>query len=188
MTIRTREEALKAAMAQKANVVGTCQKVTHEWFNAPSAGDADQDGDYDAVDGWVSEPSVARHPGDRKPPKGVPLRFSGGSKGYGHSCISRDDSGGARSTDMGPSGYSAGHVGNTTISDIERHMGVHYLGWSETIDGQPIPDGRPPKPMRHTKVSIAHRLVERALIRAEAAGLDQRAQALRKALKHLPEF
>lgn len=190
MTIRTSEQALAAAMAQETNKVGTCQFVTRGWFAAPSAGDQDNDGDYDAVDGWVSEPTKARHPGDRNPPPGKPLSFSGGSKGYGHRCISRGPSGQARSTDMRDGRYSAGHTGNATIAEIEKSMGVHYLGWSETIDGYPIPtgDNPPVKKPKRTKVFIAHRLVERALIRAESQGLTKRAKALRKALAALPEF
>jgi hypothetical protein len=190
MTIRTREQAVEVAMAQDRNTPGTCQLSTRGWFNAPSAGDQDKDGDYDAVDGWVSEPTAARHPGDRNPPPGVPLSFSGGSKGYGHRCISRATGGNARSTDMSNGRYAKGITGNATIPEIERSMGVHYLGWSETIDGQPIPkdEHQPPKPVKQTRVAIAHRLVERALIRAEHQGLEKRADALRKALKHLPEF
>lgn len=191
MTINTREQALRNANEQKRNVPGTCQKVTRGWFNAPSAGDQDGDGDFDAVDGWVSEPVRARHEGDRNPPIGVPLSFSGGSKGYGHRCISNGPSGQARSTDMSNGRYSAGNVGNTSIPQIENSMGVHYLGWSDTIDGWAIPNesGVPVRVPRHTKVARAHRLVERALIRLEAKGKGNspRAKALRRALKHLPE-
>lgn len=187
--IRTRQQALVVAMNTKSNVVGTCQKVTRDWYRAPSAGDQDGDGDADAVDGWVSEPTSARHPGDRNPPLGVPLAFSGGSRGFGHRCISRAPSGQARSTDMFNGHYEAGTTGNASIAQIENSMGVHYLGWSETINGWTIPtDDKPlPKP-KHTKVARAHRLIERALIRAEAKGQRKRAASLRRALKFLPEF
>lgn len=186
MTIRTPEQAVAAADAQTRNVPGTCQKVTRGWFNAPSVGDVDGDGDADAVDGWASEPTDARHPGDRLPPFGAPLAFSGGSKGYGHRCIYKNIL--ARSTDMSNGRYTSGVTGNASIEQIEASMGVHYLGWSETIDGYPIPGlTRKPRP-RHTKVARAHRLIERAAIRAEAKGQTKRAAALRRALKHLPEF
>lgn len=185
--INTREQALANAMEQTHNIPGTCQKATRGWYNAPSAGDQDGDGDSDAVDGWVSEPTSARHSGDRNPPLGVPLAFSGGSKGFGHRCISRAPSGQARSTDMLNGRYKAGIIGNASIDQIENSMGVHYLGWSETIDGYRIPES-PKEPVKHTKVARAHRLIERALIRAEASGNKARARALRRALKHLPEF
>lgn len=187
MTINTRAQALAAAEAQTHNPVGACQAETRDWFNAPAAGDQDRDGDADAVDGWVSEPRAARHEGDRNPPEGVPLAFSGGSRGFGHRCISRAPHGEARSTDMYLGRYSPGVTGNANIAQIEQQMGVHYLGWSETIDGYVIPGEEPTKLPRHTKVARAHRLIERALIRAEAKGQKARARALRQALKALPE-
>lgn len=196
MAIRSREQALGVARQRTRNTVGTCQAVTRGYFLGPSAGDRDGDGDADAVDGWVSEPTSARHPGDRRPPAGVPLAFSGGSRGFGHRCISETPTVGARSTDMYDGHYQAGTTGNATIEQIESSMGVHYLGWSETITGLPIPfidpaTNKPKTPVhRNSKVARAHRLTERALIRLEAAGKGSsvRARSLRRALKHLPEF
>lgn len=141
--VNTREEAVQASLKTTVNEVGSCQKTTRTWFDVPSAGDYDRDGDADAVDGWKMEPARYKHPGDRNPPRGVPLSFSGGSKGYGHRCISLGN-GLARSTDMEMNAYSPGKTNNTTIEAIEKHMGVHYLGWSETCDGTLIPN--PPLP------------------------------------------
>lgn len=194
--VRSREAAWATAQTQTSNDPGTCQLVTRNWFDAPSAGDRDRDGDADAVDGWVSEPTSARHPGDRNPPLGVPLAFSGGRRGFGHRMISGGPYHKGRSTDMRDGVYVSGATGYASIEDIERQMGLNYLGWSETITGIPIPykkpgTNTPVKPIhRNTKVSKAHRLVERALIRLEARGMGHtaRAKALRRALKHLPEF
>lgn len=189
--IRTREQALKGAMLTTRNTSGRCQEVTRGWFNAPSVGDQDGDGDADAVDGWASEPTSARYPGDRNPPVGVPVAFSGGSRGFGHRAIVRGPGGALRSTDMNNGRYASGVTGNASIAEVERSMGVHYLGWSKTIDGYPIPfeDGNHGRPRgKQTKVARAHRLVERAMIRAEAKGQTKRAASLRKALKYLPEF
>lgn len=155
--VRSREEAIKAALKQTRNVPGTCQKTTRLWYDAPSAGDRDGDGDADAVDGWNSEPASARHPGDRNPPVGVPLAWKGGSKGYGHRAMTVP--GGIRSTDMSGNRYKSGITSTVTaktmseaISIIERSMGVQYLGWSETISGNrvytkptPPPAPKPPK-------------------------------------------
>lgn len=185
VTISTPEQAVAAAEDDLHCVPGTCQKVTRGWYHAPSVGDVDGDGDADAVDGWASEPTSARHPGDRNPPFGAPLAFAGGSRGFGHRCIYKHVM--ARSTDMNNGHYSAGTVGNASIEQIENSMGVYYLGWSETIDGHPIPGLAKPN-RRFTKVARAHRLIERAAIRAEAKGQAARAKALRRALKHLPEF
>lgn len=145
MTICNRRQAVRRARASVSNIPGTCQLWTRTIFGADSAGDRDGDGDADAVDGWNSEPVSARHPGDRTPPPGVPLAFAGGSRGFGHRAVSLPN-GKVRSTDMTETGYAAGRVGTTTISQIERSMGVTYLGWSETISGQKIPLAPKKKP------------------------------------------
>ena len=36
--------------------------------------------------------------------------------------------------------YQPGNVGTTTIADIERVMRLEYLGWSEDLYGNLIPD------------------------------------------------
>lgn len=164
--MNTREQAALNAEASTFNTPGTCQLWTRTQFGAPSAGDQDRDGDADAVDGWRSEPVTARH-SDRNPPRGVPVAFSGGSRGYGHRAISLGG-GKIRSTDMTATGYRAGVVGTTTIAQIERSMGVKYLGWSETITGTPIPNPQPePEPI---PVSQRVEVIRRLARRAEAAG------------------
>lgn len=144
MTIRTGSQAITAAKGQTRNDPGMCQAVTRGWFNAPSVGDQDGDGDADAVDGWKSEPLSARHVGDRNPPPGRPLSFKGGRNGYGHRALSAVKS--VFSTDMLNNVYKAGYTSRVTgtstsdaIAKIERSMGVTYVGWSDTIDGFPIP-------------------------------------------------
>lgn len=171
MAIRTRKQAVVACKKTTRNVVGMCQKVTREWFNAPSAGDQDKDGDADAVDGWLSEPKSARHT-DRNPPVGVPLAFKGGSKGHGHRCMT-DGIGSIRSIDMLNNRYKAGYTSSVkgrTMSEaigiIERSMGIQYLGWSETIDGQKIPADAPAKkaspakkpPVKKSKGAVVDRM------------------------------
>lgn len=144
MTIRTGSEAIAAAQGQTHNVVGTCQLNVRTWFNAPSAGDQDGDGDADAVDGWLSEPKAYRHYGDRNPPPGKPLAFKGGRLGFGHRALSAVKS--IFSTDMYNNRYAAGRtsrVTGTSVSDaiakVEAAMHVTYVGWSDSIDGYPIP-------------------------------------------------
>lgn len=134
--VRNREEAAQAAERSSTNDVGMCQLWTRSWFDAPSAGDQDHDGDADAVDGWLSEPQWARHAGDRNPARGVPVSFK---DRHGHRAMSLGN-GKIRSTDMDPiKGYAPGHVGTVTIDQIERSLNVTYVGWSETIDGILIP-------------------------------------------------
>jgi hypothetical protein len=136
--VYNRERGARNAEASKTNKPGTCQLWTRTQFLGKSAGDQDGDGDADAVDGWKSEPLRFRHAGDRNPPRGVPVAFSGGSKGYGHRAISLGG-GKIRSTDMSGSTYKPGVVGTTTIAAIEKAMGVSYLGWSDSITGELIP-------------------------------------------------
>lgn len=160
--VYSRLTALKRAKASTKYPVGMCQKWTREMFGALSVGDRDGDGDADAMDGWLSEPSSARHPGDRKPPVGVPLAFSGGSKGHGHRAISADANGLTRGIDMQNGRYKAGTVGYASIEQIEKQMGLKYLGWTETISGVKIPDDTKPKPPPVKKTSRGAR-VDRAI-------------------------
>ena len=184
--VATRSEAAKRAEAATHNVPGTCQLWTRTQYLAPSAGDQDRDGDADAVDGWQSEPASARHPGDRNPPRGVPVAFSGGSRGYGHRAISLGE-GKIRSTDMTATGYKAGTVGTTTIAQIERSMGVSYLGWSETITGLAIVDDITPKPKPKPKPIPAARrakVIRRLARSARKAGREKWAARLDRWADH----
>lgn len=158
--VRNRDEAVVVMNKQTRNKVGTCQMVTRGWYDAPSAGDRDGDGDADANDGWLSEPPKFRHLGDRNPPKGVPLYFRNlpgkpAKTAYGHRAATRSTGGNCRSTDMSNGRYAAGVTGNATIAQIEKSMGLHYVGWSETITGQLIPLGPSSKPSKPSTGSTA---------------------------------
>lgn len=155
--IRNRAEAVEASLRSDRNVPNTCQLVTRGWFNSASVGDVDGDKDADAVDGWKSEPESAKHRGDRNPPSGTPVSFSGGSSGFGHRAMSHG--GIIRSTDMHEGRYTKGVTGFATIAQIESSMGVKYEGWSDTIGGDPIPPApapvNPPRPSKKvTKMEI----------------------------------
>jgi hypothetical protein len=143
--VYNREQAAKRAEASKSFSTGMCQLWTRTMYDAPSAGDQDRDNDADAVDGWKSEPLAHRHEGDRRPPRGTPVAFSGGSRGHGHRAISLGN-GIIRGTDMSNGRFTRGVVGNATIAQIEAAMGVRYLGWSNTITGIVIPMPPPPAP------------------------------------------
>lgn len=161
MTIRTPKEAIRASLGQTTNVPGTCQMVTRGWFNAPSAGDQDRDGDADAIDGWLSEP-LAQRRFDRNAPAGYPIAFRNRDRnGFGHRALMLPD-GKVRSTDFDTATqrYKKGVVGTAnSIEILERAMSLVYLGWSKTISGIQIPkDEEPlPKPSRLVKTrKIAH--------------------------------
>lgn len=158
-----REQAAKRAENYTRFGTGMCQLWTRTVFGADSAGDRDGDGDADAVDGWRSEPDAHKHFGDRNPPRGVPVSFNGGSRGFGHRAVSLGN-GRIRSTDMSGSIYMPGVVGTTTIRDIEKAMGVNYLGWSNTITGKMIP--MPPPPARPV---TRGKMVDAALAKVQSA-------------------
>ncbi len=184
--VRSRSEAVAAAIASHTNIPGTCQKWTREIFQAPSVGDQDRDGDADAVDGWLSEPVAKRHYKDPVPPAGVPIAFSGGSRGFGHRAVSLGG-GRVRSTDMSSAGhYLAGSVGTVTIKQIESSMNVKYLGWSETISGIQIPSNIK-APKVNTRVTKARDLLLEAQRRAEKKGLTKRANKIKAMLKVGPK-
>lgn len=192
--VRNREEAAKAAEADKTNDPGMCQQQTRLWLLGPSAGDRDQDGDADAVDGWKSEPADARHPGDRRPPRGTPVSWAGGRRGHGHRALSLGN-GLIRSTDAG-SGGLAGHVGTVSLDWVENNWGMQYLGWSETITGIMIPGAPPEEPPKPTRLSNFH--AQRPfydlnkLVRAQKDGrddvdIDKILRKIDGAVKKLPE-
>jgi hypothetical protein len=186
--INNRQQAVDEALADKVNVPNTCQLKTRGWFNAPSAGDQDDDGDADAYDGWLSEPVSARHPGDRNPPAGVPVSWRGGSNGNGHRAISLGN-GEVRSTDA----PYRGKVGTVDLNWFERNWGVVYLGWSDTIDGHRIPlvprdnpiedNLKEPKP--DTKLGRSLALLREARNRAKDRGYTERVEELNAAIKKL---
>ena len=175
MAIRTAAQAAEIARKNKTCEPNACQTITRGYYNAPSAGDRDGDGDADAVDGWLSE--TKKHPGDRNPPRGFPVSFKGGSKGFGHRAISFGD-GKIRSTDFSTTTkrFARGIVGTGTIAEIERAMGITYLGWSETIDGKTIPGSArviaPSKPAG-PKVPRAHTRIVNGVNNDSTLNLDE---------------
>jgi hypothetical protein len=189
MTIRTREQAATSAEQQRTNKVGMCQQWTRGLYNAPAVGDRDGDGDADAVDAIKAEPV---HHTDRNPPRGVPVAFTGGSKGHGHRAISLGG-GKIRSTDMTAAGYTPGLVGTTTIDAIERSMGVKYHSWSPTISGIPIPNpqaAKPaapakPKPKGKTRGAAVDRALDNIKLAQQRTKLRTRSAKLAKARRAL---
>lgn len=183
--VYNREDAARRAEKARTNTPGTCQLWTRTIFGVESAGDRDRDGDADAVDGWLSEPKAHRHPGDRNPPRGVPVSFDGGSRGFGHRAVSLGK-GRIRSTDMTAGGYLAGNVGTTTIEQIERSMGVRYLGWSNTITGHVIPLPPPVPKTRGRRIDKALRKLKKA--EKKALEGTRRDTLLDRAIKNLKKI
>lgn len=182
--VNNRAEAVEAALRTTHNVPNTCQLVTRGWFNAPSVGDFDGDGAADAEDGWKSEPLSARH-SDRNPPAGVPVSYLGGSRDNGHRAISLGN-GKIRSTDAGGSGRTA----TVDLAWPERTWGLKYVGWSETIDGIPIPPIPPTGPKtRGANIDEALKRLARAeKLAKDGTARDTRLKRAIAVLKRIPTW
>lgn len=183
----SRPVVVQRALAAVSNVPGTCYLWTRTMAGSPSVGDVDRDGDADAVDGWKA--TKHRHPGDRNPPAGVPVFWSGGTHGYGHAAVSLGG-GKIRSTDAG----GPGRIATVDLGWVERTWGLTYLGWTEDLAGEVIPTPTPVKPAKPAKpvkertagqITRARELLQRALRRAEANDNTARVKAIRAALRRL---
>jgi hypothetical protein len=98
-----------------------------------SRGQADIPARYpDAATAWAH--ATGKRPGDRTPPVGAAVYWTGGSNGYGHVAISVGR-GRVRSTDApGP-----GQVDTVPVRWVAREWGLEYAGWSDSINGYRIP-------------------------------------------------
>src|SRR4051794_21661275 len=102
--------------------VGMCLHYVRVWCGAPG-------GYPTAIAGWRG--AKYKHAGDKNPPAGVPVWYSGGSAGHVALSI-----GGGKiiSTDWPHSG----NVGKTTVTGLASSWHKTYLGWSEDIDNARI--------------------------------------------------
>lgn len=155
----TRAQAVATVNRMSTNPVGMCQAIVTSIFEVSPVGDWDHNGRPNAVDGIeVDRRSGHYHAGDRNPPAGVPCGWTGGSRGDGHRAVSVGG-GMIRSTDAGGSGRLA----TVPLSWIEQHWGLHYDGWSETMNGVMIPNPTvpAPKPVRRglTIDQVAHQVI-----------------------------
>lgn len=158
MAIQTHEEAERRALALDKNKEGMCQQIVRGYFDAPSVGDVDGDGDADARDGYFSEPLSARV-NNRNWIGGSPLSFlSNVPSKHGHRALGLSN-GLVRSSDFSSKTkrYAAGVMGTGTLEEVERAMGVHFVGWTKTINGFMIPSEAKvvPKKQRPKNVRVA---------------------------------
>ena len=122
--MRTASEALAQARRYTTCRVGYCLYYVQEWYAAPHV--------YpDAQSQWVN--ARLKHPGDRNPPVGYPVFYTGG---HGHVALSVGG-GRIRSTDC----PSNGRVAETDIDWPTRRWGHPYAGWTGDTGGVTIPGG-----------------------------------------------
>lgn len=106
---------------------GLCQKFVRMALGAPG-------GYPTAISAWNG--ARLKHAGDWNPPAGVPVYFSPGSNGLGHSAL---HIGGGRviSTDW----PYTDTIGYGTISGIAQKWNRQYLGWTGDINGKVVYPG-----------------------------------------------
>jgi hypothetical protein len=118
-------ETVHAALSSDVNEPGHCLEWARERADIPPRYD-------DAATAWAN--ATGKRPGDRHPPVGAAVYWTGGSSGYGHIAISVGD-GKVRSSDAG----GEGRVETVPVDWAEKKWGLKYAGWSNSINGYTIP-------------------------------------------------
>jgi hypothetical protein len=111
--MRNAKEAAKIFRDKNVNKVGKCLWEVQEAYQSGHMF-------YDARAQWQG--ANHKHPGDRTPPIGAPVCFSGGA--HDHIAI-YVGAGRVRSTDVG----GPGRMGTASISWFATHWGYGYHGW-----------------------------------------------------------
>jgi hypothetical protein len=131
MVCQTADEAIDNANRQTTCEVGRCLQYVRTWLEIPSR-------DASATDAWNN--ALGKHPGDLNPPRGAPCLFTGGSQGYGHIILSKQDLENGDQNTRGTDYPSSGKVGNQSLQWYIAHWtSLHYAGWAEGINGVWIP-------------------------------------------------
>lgn len=167
MAHRSVKAALGWARSHRSFDSGMCLRFVRMCYNVPAK-------ERSAAIAW----SKTKYRHKSTPPRGVPVWWTGGSRGFGHVAIS-DGDGYVISTDCG----GKGRVGRTSITHITRTWGQSYRGWTEDINGVRVyvsSGSKPSTPVldasavaklfRQGKKSDAVLVVQRAL--AVEVGLD----------------
>lgn len=102
-----------------------------------------------------------RHVGDRNPPRGVPVFFSGIP--FGHVAVSLGW--GVIRTTAWPSGN---FIGNTTIDALCKKWGRTYLGWTEDLNGVRIYCPTPTPPVVPTPKPTTFKEQQMKVVRCRA--------------------
>ncbi len=120
----------------RVNDPGMCQQQCRIWAGISAR--------YpDAATAWRN--TNDRHPGDRNPPRGSMVFWTGGSSGHGHVAVSLGG-GKIRSTDAG----GRGRVATVDLGWVERNWGQRYGGWAWDNNEQTIIHStpKPPAPVK----------------------------------------
>lgn len=117
-------ETRRTAARSRFNDPGYCLEWSRQQADIPAR--------YpDAATAWTH--ATGKRRGDRTPPAGAAVYWTGGSQGYGHVAISVGG-GKVRSSDAG----GAGRVSTVPVKWITREWGLKYAGWADSINGYTI--------------------------------------------------
>jgi hypothetical protein len=109
----------------RTNDPGMCLQQCRLWAGIPARYS-------DASTAWFN--TNHRFPGDRNPPRGSMVYWTGGSSGHGHIAVSLGK-GKIRSTDAG----GRGRVATVDLGWVERNWGQRYVGWAWDVNEVTIP-------------------------------------------------
>lgn len=124
MTASNADEAVANSLRFSSCVPGKCLMYVRTWLEIGSR-------DASAAEAWRD--AGRKHEGDRTAPRGAPVFWAGGSRGYGHIALSLGR-GLIRTTDV-----PTGRVGVVSLSYVEKYWGQRYMGWTEDLNGVVIP-------------------------------------------------
>jgi hypothetical protein len=128
MVVQNAQQAVDNANRYTTCDIGMCLKYSRTWLEIGSQ-------QPDAASAWRN--ALGKHAGNRIPPKGAPVFWTGGSQGYGHIalCVNPTDAK-IRSTDV----TYGGVVGTVLLSWFDSHWrSLTYAGWAEGFNGIWIP-------------------------------------------------
>lgn len=123
--VRNAEQTATSAESSQTNPVGMCLQWSRERATIGAL-------QPDAATAWKHAHN--RHPGDKNPPRGAMVYWTGGSKGYGHIAVSLGG-GKIRSSDANGNGTPA----TVSIDWPTQKWGMPYAGWADNVNDQVIP-------------------------------------------------
>lgn len=155
--VYTAERTARNAENDRTNDPGMCQQQVRMWDGVAAR--------YpDATTAWRN--TNDRHPGNRNPPRGSDVFWTGGSAGHGH--VAKSLGGGKiRSTDAGGSG----RVATVDLGWIERNWHMNYAGWAWDNNEVTIP---------HAKVAVKKPPVKKPAVRTH---IENAIDNINKAIK-----
>jgi len=168
MVVQSADEGISNAKKTTTNDVGMCLWYTQEWLETPHM--------YpDATAQW--EAAKYKHAGDRNPPAGAPVSWTGGSSGHGHSALSLGG-GRIRTIDQ----QSSGKTSDVDLEEIENDWGLTYKGWHEDLGGVDLPylrgGGDPSNPNDCDLGDVCYAVAEGGLLARESPGGDHEGSSL----------